>query len=125
MLEVKKRNQKNLGCLYRYSDYSVSYTWPDDDVWLKPVHVKIEAHEYQIIKQTPMGVWILANFRKKFVLNHAVKKFAYPTKKLALSSFKARKSRQIEILTRQLNRAQQAFKLAENEEQNLISPLKG
>lgn len=65
--------------------------------------------EYIVEKHTSKGVWINDFGHRRFVLNSARKRFAHPTKEEALESFRARKKRQIKILTRQLERARAAL----------------
>jgi hypothetical protein len=60
---------------------------------------------HQVTKQTPKGFWIvdLGDFRKRiFVLNSGRKRYAYPTKEEAQTSFLARKRRQLAILKSQI-----------------------
>ena len=68
-------------------------------------------HEsYEVLKHTPKGVWIKmpsGSFQdKKFVLLSGRKRFAYPTKKEALTALLYRKKRQIIILKNQLEQAE-------------------
>jgi len=82
--------------LYRYYDYIYS-------------DIGIVKKEYAIIKETPKGYWIklsIWNDDKKWVSKTALKRFAYPTKKEALISYKFRKLRQVELLTNTLAHAQ-------------------
>ena len=76
-------------------------------------HSQIMAQELMVIRVTPSGVWVNDYGRKRFVLNGAKKKFAHPTKELALASFIARKERQITILTAQFERITNALKAAQ------------
>lgn len=76
-------------------------------------HSQIRAQELVVIRVTPRGVWVSDYGRKKFVLNDAKKKYACPTKEMALASFIARKERQIDILTAQLERITNALKAAQ------------
>jgi hypothetical protein len=77
---------------------------------------------FSLIKETRCGWWILqthvlgeyaAICTKRWVSKTACKRFAYPTKKEALVNFIARKRRQISMLNYQLDRAGQAWELAE------------
>lgn len=82
------------------------------------IGVKIHLMEFDFIKETPCGYWIkLFSFcdDKKWVSKTAKKRFAYPTKEEALSSFIARKTRQIEILEAQLSNARMALMLGKTE----------
>jgi len=50
----------------------------------------------RIIKKTPKGVWVSLGYDdKKFILDDARKRWAYPSIKEALESFRIRKERQI------------------------------
>lgn len=62
---------------------------------------ELEMRWYYVQRRTPKGAW-LAN---RFVLLTARKRWACNTEQEALESFKARKARQIKILTTQLSRA--------------------
>jgi hypothetical protein len=101
--------------LYRYEDQTYSAGVDQFDNVLPGYDLKILLHKYQIIKETSKGVWIKKDYTKdKFVLLTARKKFACRTKEEALKSFIARKSRQIKILSDQLDRAKLAKEYAEN-----------
>lgn len=65
------------------------------------------------LRHTPKGVW-LDNFgEQKFVLKAAHKQFACPTPEAALESFKARKRRQIGIISARLKAAKEGLEVAE------------
>ena len=86
--------------------------------------VQLDVKEYKLVRETPKGYWIIDDLwhydeesvetYKKWVSKTARKRWAYPTIEEALTSFKARKNRQIRILTHQLKGAKVALKLAEN-----------
>ena len=88
--------------------------------------VQLDVKEYKLVRETPKGYWIIDDLwdydeesvetYKKWVSKTARKRWAYPTKEEALVSFKARKRRQIRILTYQLSEAKTALKLAEGED---------
>lgn len=46
---------------------------------------------FRVIRKTPAGVFIKVNYREKFILDNARKRWAYPTRALALESFIERK----------------------------------
>ena len=91
---------------YRY--YEVWYS-PGSDESGDPLpgrgEMKIHLEEWQVVKHTPKGVWLSLYGDRKFVLKSAAKRYACPTKKEALQSLVARKTRQIRILTEQRERA--------------------
>lgn len=63
--------------------------------------VDIEPDTYVVLSTTPKGVWVIYPYckaGKKFILNNAKKKFAYPTKDEALYAFYRRKLKQKRIL---------------------------
>lgn len=66
---------------------------------------------FNVIKETPTGVWIDYHGTKKFVSLQSHKKFACKSEEEALESFKARKRRQVKILRTQLARAEMALQL--------------
>ena len=63
--------------------------------------------EYEVIKETPKGYWIIADYSKKFVLKgNNGKRYAYDTIEAALKAFKLRTTRCVGILKSQLKAAQ-------------------
>jgi len=99
---------------YRYDDYLEHY----DYYHLIPV-VKIILKKFKVIKKTDCGAWVqkyeenqlFPDFcsDKRFVLLRARKKFAYPTIEEAKESFIKRKTSQIRIVKKQLQRAEIAL----------------
>lgn len=71
--------------------------------------LRLSVYDYPIIKRTNKGVWIDTFGRKRFILTAAICKWAYPTKKQALSAFQRRKQNQIIIVRDQLSHAQAAL----------------
>lgn len=86
---------------YRYANYPDG---PDNTT-------VIYLQEWPVVKHTPKGVWLGIYGQKKFVLNDARKRYAYPTIELAKKSFIARKQHQIARLRSQLKHAEMALKL--------------
>ena len=87
--------------LYRYEDHEYAN-----------IGVRVEMRKFRVIKETPCGYWVklFESFDDtKWVSKTAKKRFAYPTMSQALTSFKARKRRQIEILQAQIDRARSAL----------------
>lgn len=82
---------------------------------------------FHLVKETPCGWWIheiagYANMddrwkefwgKPKWVSKTARKRYAYPTREEALTSFIARKRRQIEIMETELEGARLALAMAE------------
>ena len=77
--------------------------WGDE---LGPGEAHLYADYFPVVKETPKGCWIDVYGKRKFVLNDSTKRYAYPTKELALQSFIARKRRQAGILRAQLKNAE-------------------
>lgn len=94
---------------YRFRDCQVSVS----DAFGESFSTRLDVYreEFRVIKETPKGVWIEMDFAggKRFVRHDALKKFAHPTTEAARESFRARKRRQIKILTKQLENAQRAL----------------
>jgi len=94
---------------YRYQDQSVSV---GSEEFGFHSAVRVELYEYEVLKHTEHGVWILyygnPNARK-FVLSTARKKFAHPTIEAAKESFVARKTKQIKIYTSRINQIKDAL----------------
>ena len=88
-----------------------------------------DIHEevYELVKETPCGYWIVSDYiykrdgflsdyhEKKWVSKTTRKRFAYPTKKEALVSFRARKRNQVKHLNNQLTTAKAALHKAEKQ----------
>jgi hypothetical protein len=54
------------------------------------------AQAFEILRKTPKGCWIKTGYQtEKFVLDGARRRWAYPTRALALDSYRIRKERQI------------------------------
>lgn len=81
--------------------------------------VKLVVREFMAVKVTPKGVWIQAMFGelvcgdRHFILRKSHKKFAWPTLALAVTSFRARKAKEIAIYQRRIAIAQAALDLCE------------
>jgi hypothetical protein len=87
---------------------------------------RIHLRTFYLIRETPCGHWISgsrnynernilyewAHGRKRWVSKTSRKRFAYPTKAEAMTNFKARKRRQIDILEYRANRAKLALSAA-------------
>ena len=77
--------------------------------------MRIYERNFTSVKETPCGHWISDDdfpSSKRWVCKTGRKRFAYPTKKEALESLKARKLRQISILEYQLKYAKDALQIA-------------
>lgn len=70
---------------------------------------------YPVLRRTAKGVWINIGLsypgleKEKFILDGARKRWAYPTKELALESFQIRKERQIRHCNDMIERANKAL----------------
>ena len=80
--------------------------------------VKVEMREFRTLAETPCGYWIALDFLgdgfigpKYFVLKNSRKRYAWPTKEEALTSFIERKKKQISILNHQLDHAKTALQI--------------
>lgn len=63
-----------------------------------------------VVSTTPRGCWIEAyGGARRWVSAHTKKRFAHPTREEAVKAFKARKARQIDILTSRLAIAKKAL----------------
>ena len=65
----------------------------------------VSVRTYPVVRETPRGVWLESAGdygQDRFVLRDARKRFACPTLNEALESFRARKERQLKILTAQI-----------------------
>ena len=90
---------------YRY-DGAAYGAIEGEDAWpyVGPPRLDVILSEYPVTRITSKGVWLNIYGTKKFILSHARKRFAYPTKSEALESFIMRKKRQITICNTQIER---------------------
>jgi hypothetical protein len=102
---------------YRYDYQRCS---PGVNEWgdaLPGTMVQVKLSEFVVSKITPKGVWLQAVIGqygcsdRRFVLLGARKKFALPTLELAMTSFRARKAKEISIYQRRIKIAQAALEI--------------
>lgn len=86
---------------YRYYDLQ-SVTEPEP-----------ELAEHRVIRHTDKGVWIEHWSGEKFIRKDARRRFAYPTKELALDSYIQRKKKQIQHAENLLTHAKAMLHQAE------------
>jgi len=73
---------------------------------------KIELEISKEIRKTKCGYWIhLYGDKEKFILKNSKKKYAYPTKELALNSFKIRTKRSLDYAVSNKKKALSFIKL--------------
>jgi hypothetical protein len=70
--------------------------------------------KFEVLKETPKGVWIDYCFDKRFILNKCKKQFASPTVEIAIEKFKKRNARYQQILRARLKSAEEALLYVEN-----------
>ncbi len=78
--------------------------------------IELRLGEYEVLNRTPKGAWIGGLGYRRFVLLTARKQYACETVELAAESFRARKRRQIKILSGQLAEAEYALRLLSPDE---------
>lgn len=88
--------------LWRCEAKRYSYTIDADADQYGVTAPRLEMCWWHVDRRTPKGAWTCG----RFVLLTAIKKWACNTQEDALESFKARKKKQIRILSTQLARAQ-------------------
>lgn len=90
---------------------------PPLDEWDRPVgsgRTYLSVERYQVLKETSKGVWLgSTRYGKRFVLRDSRKRFACPTVAEALTSFLARKKRQLGILRAQQDQVETAIHMAQ------------
>jgi hypothetical protein len=98
---------------YRYEEVTYHPGVDEYDEPLRgPGRVEVNCYEWRVTKVTPKGVrvgWGMAGLMDRFILLDARKRWAYPTKELALESFIARKERQLRILRAQVETVEKAL----------------
>ena len=104
------KNSDELEFWYRYEGrrYANFSEWEE----VTGTHVNIVLHEYRVKRHTPKGVRLTDG---RVVLHDTRKKFAHPTKELALESFLARKDRHRRILEAQLAEVNKLIAMAKGE----------
>ena len=90
------------------------FRYEDKPTSLSVLGVELVLYSFLVQKETPKGVWLSVWSQKKFVLTSAKRKYAYPTKELALASFIIRKKRQLGYLNASLTQAEEALRQAKD-----------
>lgn len=98
--------------LYRYEEKVGTPGIETFDGFISIPDVRVLLQKHKTTKITPKGVWIDYFGVKKFVLLTAHKQFACKTKQEALTSFIARKTRQLRILKAQVANTEVALSQA-------------
>lgn len=107
---------------FRYSEVFFAEGFGFDDEWPRGYSVSIVLREYNVLRRTLKGVWldmrigdfsVIGKVDQRFVLLDARKRFACPTTKEAMESFKTRKRREIGIYAAHLARARRVLEAAE------------
>ncbi len=99
--------------LYRYEEVRYASSLNEFDECLGPGRLEVVLYECPVLKYTPHGTQVSYCGSLRFVLSCAKKKFACLTKHEAIISFLARKTRQSEILVRQIETCESAINLGE------------
>ena len=97
---------------FRVEEISYASALDEYDNPIGTSRLELRVRQFDVKKVTPKGVWLdLGWGDARFVRTNARKQYACPTLELAMESFKARKQRQIKLLTSQLRRAERALAL--------------
>lgn len=90
--------------LYRYTRY-----------WYDEYRVKLYLETYEVVRETPKGYWFKIDGRhNRWTSNESLRRYAYPTKKQALTSFIARQCKSININQRNIRASKAALEEAAN-----------
>jgi hypothetical protein len=100
---------EDLDVLWRCEAQSYSYVIDADADRYGVTDPRLELRWYPVDRRTPKGAWVCGQFQR---LTAFKKKFS-ETEEDAINDFKARKRKQIRIVTNQLRRAQQELSLTE------------
>ena len=91
------------------------YRYYDD--WWNESSCIIRYERFCVVKRTPKGAWVeeMSKYKPKrrFVLDNARRRFAYPTKELAANSYRIRKKWQITHCERTISKARAVLKQLE------------
>lgn len=99
-----------------FLDGPVTEVWYRYEDWLTTGGVDVCCWELEFIKKTPMGVVIRdVGGQRRFIADRWTKKYACPTKALALESFVARKTKQISIYEARARNARRAIAKAQGD----------
>jgi len=117
---------------YRYDDCRFAAPLDEFDAPIGRGRVGINLSHYQLLRETPKGVWVLLNYSfgfidpaadpewvrakikaglARFILHTANRRFACATREEAKASFIARKKRQAGIYSARLRDAKEALAL--------------
>lgn len=88
--------------------------------------MQLRVDEYRLVRETPKGYWIidadwyrgdadLTEEYKKWISKSSRKRFAYPTKELALTNYIKRTARYLKILQTNITNAKIGYNLAQQE----------
>ena len=94
---------------FRYVDFVESAGVDEFDRPLGPGRVRVQLRRSKVTANTPRGVWLDCG---RWVSRHTKKRWACPTVEEAWTSYCARKTRQIQLLSAQLANAQKALAIA-------------
>ena len=114
VLSTFEQDQGN-GVLYRVESRRASRVGFDESgEWLHDESYScLYAHTFVVLKVTSCGKWIRDQAgNRRFILDKSRKRFAHETIELALESFRARRERQIGILSARLRAADEELALA-------------
>lgn len=106
-----------LDVLWRLEANSYSYVVDADREEYGVTAPRLEMRWYPVERRTPKGAWCCGEFQ---LLTAFKKKFS-ESEEGAIRDFKARKTKQIQILCRQLRRAEQELALTKPRELMLIA----
>ena len=101
---------------YRYDDFLTAPMYDEFESVFGRSQVHVRLNTYPVLYHTPKGVQLDVYGFRRFVANDSKKRFAHETIEGAKLSFIARKTRQIRILSSQLENAKIARKLIENDQ---------
>jgi hypothetical protein len=73
------------------------YLYRFDDV-PTTLGVQVVERKFKVVRTTECGYWVDEHGKERWVPKATKKRFAYPTQQEAMTNFKARKRRQLEIL---------------------------
>lgn len=119
-------NMDNDMQFYRYEAHEYAVTDIDGEYVSSPFpNPRITLYSYNLHKETPKGYWIGYGHsdnglqsHSKWVSKTAKKRYAYPSKKEAMTNYIKRTERRIEILKRQLDVSEIALRNTKRMEKN-------
>lgn len=111
-------NENKRKLFYRYDSFNYASSSNIESLYVP--NVKLVLTELVLVKETPKGYWIGYEYfgeifgKQIWVSKYSIKRYAYPTKKEAMTNFVARTKKRIEILKKQIGDCEMSLSESDN-----------